>query len=67
MYRDIDWGEAMKLHEKIRFKARLYGYGHKHIKAFSREMIKKIDEVDQYLDENINVPGKKKKRKNHKK
>jgi len=56
----------MKLHEKIRFKARLYGYGHKQIKAFSREIVKKVDEMDKYLEKNINVPGKKKKKKKEK-
>jgi len=34
----------MKFHEKIRFKARLFGYGHKGIKTASREIVKKIDE-----------------------
>ncbi|HHW66121.1 MAG: hypothetical protein PWP07_1212 [Epulopiscium sp.] len=56
----------MKFHEKIRFKARLFGYGHKGIKTASREIVKKIDELDQFLDENINMPGKKKKKKKSK-
>lgn len=56
----------MKLHEKICYKARLYGYGHKNIKSISREIVKKIDEIDKYLEKNINEPGKKKKKKKEK-
>lgn len=52
----------MKFHEKIKFKIRQYGYGHKNIKSVSREIVKKIDEMDQYLDKEINTPKKKRRK-----
>ena len=53
----------MKLREKVRFKARQYGYGYKNIKSISREIVKKVDELDKYLEKTVSESGKKRKKK----
>ncbi|HOA80049.1 MAG TPA: hypothetical protein PKK61_03155 [Defluviitaleaceae bacterium] len=49
----------MKLYEKIKFKSRQYGYGHKKIKSISRDFINKIEELDKYLEKEMNRVRKK--------
>ncbi|WP_160323639.1 hypothetical protein [Defluviitalea phaphyphila] len=51
----------MKIHTKIKFKIRQYGYGYKNIKSHSREIAKKIGEMDKYLDDVINHKKRRKK------
>lgn len=51
----------MKFNEKVKYKIRQYGYGHKKVKSVSREIIKKVEEIDIYLEKKINNVGKKRK------
>ncbi|HQD50137.1 MAG TPA: hypothetical protein PLL17_03245 [Defluviitaleaceae bacterium] len=51
----------MKLHEKVRFRLRQYGYEHKKIKSLSREFFNKIEEIDKYLEKEMTKSRKRKK------
>ncbi|NLK22048.1 MAG: hypothetical protein GX308_08210 [Epulopiscium sp.] len=53
----------MKFYQKAKYRLRQHSYEYKNIKAMSRSIVKKVGEIDKYLDEEINGGSGRRKRK----